>query len=701
MVLGGFTVVAVFVALAPLGGSDRNTIFSAGAVGAMLIGLLGLRGMSREQRRAWGPVLLGYAGWVVGDLVWGVEKYGLRLDYYPLPSDLLYLVAYIPLGIGINRVVTRYRPGQELAGLLDAAIIATGAGILAVVFVVAPLAAASEAALAAKLVSAFYPMGNLMLLAMLVRLVGMGLPRQAAFRLLVLSVVATLVADGSWFYSMVEDREPAAWADGLWLVCYISAAAAVRVAGPIEEADDVPLHDRETRGPRRRVIVLAAGLVLPAVALLADGLVDGTVMWPVVGVGSLLLSALVLVRMAGLLGVVEVQAVALEALARSDALTGAPNRRTWDHELDRAASLARETGASLTVAMIDLDRFKDYNDTYGHQAGDLLLKEVASAWREQIDGSSLLARYGGEEFAILFLGTSTEDAARAVHALRDLMPEGQTFSAGVAEWDPGSDPTTAVARADEAMYEAKRSGRDRVIIAAGQQETRPTPTIVLQPIVSLDTGREIAVEALSRFPDQTPAEAFAQAHSEGRGHELEADAIRAALMHRRNGRLLSINVSLTSLTSSAVAQVLPEDLGGIVLEITEFKDAHDTPALHRLLADLRERGAWIAIDDLGSGFSNLDRVLRLMPEMIKLDMSLISDLDSPYHRAMIRAVTGWADEVGATICAEGVETERQLAVLRTIGVHAGQGHLLGHPEAPDELARRRSMRATNRTGLIS
>jgi diguanylate cyclase (GGDEF)-like protein len=152
-------------------------------------------------------------------------------------------------------------------------------------------------------------------------------------------------------------------------------------------------------------------------------------------------------------------------LAHHDGLTRVPNRRAWDLELARAMAGARRSGDTLAVALLDLDHFKSYNDTFGHQAGDALLAQAAAAWRAELRGADLIARYGGEEFTVLIQGLSGAEAAAIVDRLRARTPFEQTFSAGVAVWDGGETPQKLVGRADAALYEAKRAGRDRVLVA--------------------------------------------------------------------------------------------------------------------------------------------------------------------------------------------------------------------------------------------
>jgi diguanylate cyclase (GGDEF)-like protein/PAS domain S-box-containing protein len=155
----------------------------------------------------------------------------------------------------------------------------------------------------------------------------------------------------------------------------------------------------------------------------------------------------------------------LAELARRDPLTGLPNRRVWDEELPRELSRHGRSGDVLAVAMIDLDHFKRFNDSYGHPAGDELLREVARAWASAIRVGDRLVRYGGEEFALLLTAVEPGRAAEVADRLRALMPRGTTCSIGVAEWDGIERADDLVGRADAALYEAKRAGRDRLVVA--------------------------------------------------------------------------------------------------------------------------------------------------------------------------------------------------------------------------------------------
>ena len=158
----------------------------------------------------------------------------------------------------------------------------------------------------------------------------------------------------------------------------------------------------------------------------------------------------------------------LQVVAGTDPLTGAANRRTWDEELSAALARAARDGVPLSMALIDIDHFKGYNDRHGHQGGDRLLKEAAAAWRNILRVTDVLARIGGDEFAILLPGCALEMAATIADRLRAAVPASAGCSVGVAVWDAQESALGFVARADRALYEAKERGRDRVVITSDE-----------------------------------------------------------------------------------------------------------------------------------------------------------------------------------------------------------------------------------------
>ena len=156
----------------------------------------------------------------------------------------------------------------------------------------------------------------------------------------------------------------------------------------------------------------------------------------------------------------------VEELARSDALTGLPNRRALDETLPREMVRARRSGTSLCLAILDIDRFKAYNDSHGHLVGDILLRDCAAAWDAELRGEDLLVRFGGEEFLVVLPNCEPGDATEIVERLRAAMPDRQTCSAGLVRWDGVESTEELLGRADTALYDAKGAGRDRLVLAA-------------------------------------------------------------------------------------------------------------------------------------------------------------------------------------------------------------------------------------------
>ncbi len=693
LVMAALLVVAAVYAVLPAG-QIREVAYPIAGVVCISVGFWGLLRVGRPRPGGWLLVLSGFLGWVLGDLMFMVEQTVLGISAYPAPSDAVYFGSYGLLAAGLVVIVRRRGSLGDLPAVLDAAILATGTAVVAGVFVIAPIAGDSSLSLLGKLTSAVYPIADVLLLGILARLWTTPGARTASFKLLASALAMTLVGDALYNFTALTTGDVTSLLvnDLLYLGTYVLIAGAAWSPSLHDLAEPAPGRE-DLSDPTKRMVVLTLGLLLPALTLLGDDLDGGGVHGVLIAIGSVVLSILVLGRMAGLLSVVRAQAVQLAALARSDSLTGVPNRRTLDYELSRACQATRHNSIPLTVAIIDLDRFKDYNDTYGHPAGDLLLREATAAWVDILNGDEILARYGGEEFVVLFPGLSATQARARVLALLRATPHGQTFSAGVATWDPETDPSAVLSGADIAMYNAKSQGRNRVCLAIESDSgAHPLqPQIVFQPIVDLATGAQVAVEALSRFPNDDPATVFEAARMDGTWVELEAAAITVALETRPPGLMLAVNVSLDALGTSPVRDALSGDLTGVILEITEQTDTEPTPWLTDEIQALRDRGATIAVDDWGKGFSNLDRLLLLRPQIVKIEMSLVHNLDLDYHRAAIQTVCAWANLVGARICAEGVETEEQLRQLQAIGVHLGQGWHFGAPAAPDTSAKQRRL----------
>jgi diguanylate cyclase (GGDEF)-like protein len=553
--------------------------------------------------------------------------------------------------------------------------------------VIIPLITADDTPTIAKIVSSAYPIGDLVLLVAVAQLWTSPGVKSRSYVLLLLSLVASFVPDLIWnSISSTNFVVPDDVTNACWLAVYVLVAAAtcdpsMRVLG--QSALGV-----ESAVTARRLTLLAVGLLMPAAALFVKVATESLTGIRLIGTGALVLSVLALLRMATLLNVVQAQAVQLAALADCDPLTGAPNRRRWDHELSTACQVSKDVGTPVCVAMIDLDLFKRFNDKHGHQAGDLLLREAVAAWTDVLADRGMLARYGGEEFAVLLPKMDVDEAVNIMYAMRAMTPSDQTFSAGVSRWEVGTEPAVALANADRGLYKAKRAGRDRIVAFPDTDVAAtpaiPTPSIVVQPIVDLETGEVVAHEALSRFGDKAPEAVFHLATTGGYADLLEGAAIAAAVaLPNRPPTDLHVNASTAAMRSDRFWALLPQDLSGVVVEISEQYDGADLPALCDAVARLRVRGARIAADDLGSGSHELLRLAALQPDVVKLDRSLVSGCAADAgQQAVIRGGLAFVQSLGSVLCAEGVDNVEDLAYLRSIGVRLAQCFLLGRP-SPD------------------
>lgn len=452
--------------------------YMAVAVLALGLTLRGARRLRPDLRAGWIWIFAGFTVRLLGDGVSWFEKTVMELQTYPGPSDAVYLASYLCTGLGII-TLARTR-GRDLSAVLDALIVTTAVGIVVATFAITPLVQSTALSPFGKVAGSAYPVADLFILATLVRLLLALNRRDVSFHLLAGAIALTLVGDSAWTVNLVRTGRttPWLWDDALWLAGYPILAAAVWVASA---AAPVDIGDPRRGAGRRRLAMIGGGLLLPPAALVLDGMAGGTVQWLALGLGSGLLSTLILMRVAGLLHAVEMQAERLTQLARTDPLTGAPNRRTWDHELLRASAQIERDEAPVCVVMIDLDHFKLYNDTHGHQAGDRLLREAVVAWNERLPDGSMLARYGGEEFALLLRASTPEQARVVVEQLNTATPEGQTLSAGIARLRAATPPFEALALADDALYEAKRAGRNRIVLAEEPATGQPAHSAVADP----------------------------------------------------------------------------------------------------------------------------------------------------------------------------------------------------------------------------
>ena len=405
------------------------------------------------------------------------------------------------------------------------------------------------------------------------------------------------------------------------------------------------------------------------------------------------------------------QQSALRSLAETDSLTGLTNHRGFHQALRSELRAAATRRDNVALVVLDLDDFKSINERHGHPFGDGVLQRVGAQLRKSVRGGDIAARTGGEEFALILPGSDVEAAQEIAERVRvaiaQLAPAGSELSssAGVAVYPMDADSARSLLQlAEGALYWAKRSGKSRTrrfdpdhVRLSGDAPQRSEIERILreraiepvfQPVASLTTGRLLGYEALARFPDspeRPPSTWFAQANACGLGPQLEAAAIQAALdvAGRPPGTHLAVNVSPSALSTDVVTSVLPDELSGVVIELTEHEVYVGDSLLADTLADLRERGARIAIDDAGAGYAGLKQVMWVRPDIVKLDLDLTRAIHSdPVRMALVESLVRFARRVGATVCAEGIEQHDDIEVLANLDVPWGQGYALGRPAPP-------------------
>ena len=390
----------------------------------------------------------------------------------------------------------------------------------------------------------------------------------------------------------------------------------------------------------------------------------------------------------------------LRTAALRDGLTGLPNHRCFHEDLFEALR-------GLHLLLIDVDSLKDTNDGHGHKAGDELLVKLGTAL-DQVGAARSASAYrlGGDEFVLLVdAGDDSDRVAAEIHAAcgRSAAPQ-PSATVAVASWEDGLTAEEMIRRAEVALGTAKvdrapsrhysvhlESGPTQADIERAQLlavlDSPGAITPVFQPIFDLRSQEVVGYEALSRFPAEvgrSPQEWFDLARKHGLAVELEAAAVRAALEvpGRPAGASLSLNLSPEALLSGRELLNLPEDLSSITIEVTENALVTEGPELEMALQDLRARGARIAVDDAGVGYAGFAQLVRVRPDVVKLDRSLVESVNvQPTKAAVIKAFVGFAEDTGALICAEGIETAGELHVVRALGSATGQGFLLGRPDA--------------------
>jgi diguanylate cyclase (GGDEF)-like protein len=729
---GGGLVVALYL-LVP-DGIPRDVAYVAVGLSSVAAMVVGVRHYRPLRPTGWYLMTIGHLTFVTGDILYFWYQDVAHVAAYPSPADALYLVSY-PLYIAGFAILIRARKhGADVTGQIDGLIFTIALGLVYWVALVGPAVRNTGQSLTARSVSIAYPVADILLLALLVRLLITPGARTAAFRLLSTAVALLLVADTAFALITAHSSYTSGVVDLAWLGSYVAWGAAalhpsMRVISQHGEEVPVPFTVH-------RLVALSLAFFIGPCALGVEFLLKAPLdVWAVTAC-SLALFDLVVARMYMAMEAIWASTRQRDLLqsdlthqATHDSLTQLANRAYAVETIEAAMYRAQRSESRVGLLSVDLDQFKIINDTLGHGAGDEVLRETARRLRAMVRGGDTAGRLGGDEFIVLIEAPESEAALvelaqRLVTALAAPMRIGDntvsiTASIGVAVGRDGrTDADGLLREADAAMYRAKTEGRnraevfddglrremqERTSLEAGIRAALDNHEFVLhyQTIVHVSTRGADGYEALLRWnrpgygvvmPDDfiPTAELSNLICDIGRFALNEAThqlATWAAARPDRDGHMtVAVNISGRHLANASIVADVTEALRSshlppdrLVLEITETVLVDQPTAITRLNA-LRELGVGISIDDFGTGYTSIGQLSHLSVDSLKIDKSLVES-SAPGTRELVRLVVHAAHAFGLSVIAEGVEIESQLGPLERIGCDYAQGYLFTHPES--------------------
>ena len=677
--------------------------------------VVGLRAVLRPRDRlAWGVLALGMGCYAAGDMYYLLAQQTLATVPVPSLADFLnlsfYPCAYVFVVLQVRRQIGRF----QLSAWLDGAVPALGAGALAAAFVLGVVVTDTSGSAARVATNLAYPLGDVVLLTMIVGAIGLFRWRPPTMWWLVgVGMAGFAAADAAYLFEASRDTyQPGTWLDLMW---YIGLALLAVVA--VRKDEDTAVAKAVTGFG---VLVVPSLFMLTSVGLLVISSRDHL---PVVAVALAAATVVVAVLRTWLTFRDVSQLIDTRRLARTDDLTGLPNRRHFHSAV--AAAVAERGDGELAVLMMDLDRFKEINDSLGHHIGDQLLTLLGPRLTAALGPHSLLARLGGDEFGILVPGASATEAAKVagelLFALRLPFDLGGVSlhidaSIGVSLCPDDADGVSGLLqRADIAMYRAKNahSGFEMSTAVDGNDYQRLETIEALrravdgdelilhyQPKLDLRTQTVSGVEALVRWQHPTrgllyPDTFLPLAERSGLMRRITLSVLEMALRQanrwRLEGRNLTVAVNLSAsnlLDAQLPGQIelllnvlgLASDL--LELEITETVLMADPIRANQVLRALRGLGIRLAVDDYGTGYSSLSYLQDLPVDDLKLDRSFVMrSATDPRSAAIVRSTIALAHSLNMKIIAEGVETADALEHLIESGCDVAQGYYLARPKS--------------------
>ncbi|MDO8389898.1 MAG: EAL domain-containing protein [Actinomycetota bacterium] len=692
---------------------------------------------------SWRPIIL-FCG--VG-VLYAAERAasGSEPTYESPLSVLLVLAAVGCMAGGLIALIRNSLPGSTRGILGDAVIVSLGTWIISWATLVQPIThSTNQKSVSIVLYGLYEPTSSVVLFLAMVLLLSR---RQRPTVMWMIAVALAFNMAGDLLYALMDAQHLGTSAERVALPMYTAAyfvAAAVGLHPGVREIG------RPQPGPKQdslgRLIVTTVSLLVPVIVLAGTAPNDSTDKF-VRFISALVLAAVVTIRVVTAVRANSKAQAELIRGAQTDPLTGLPNRTVL---LERINDLLRDSWGSdihPTLFFVDLDRFKNINDSLGHAAGDEVLVTVARRLVNAVPREAVVARLSGDEYVVLDASARSQGAAmasaeRLLAVFREplALSQGDVFvtaSIGVAVINHTSATTAEdlVRHADTAMYRAKDAGRNCLAMYDESMHERVAHRLAVetalyraldrrelrlfhQPILDLQSGDVVGFEALMRWQraDGTivsPAEFIPIAEDTGTIVPIGSWALLEALSQLRKwiddgvcspSATMSVNVSPRQLSDPNFPAIVSEALTRscvspqlLWLEVTESVMIAEPELALATLRRLRSLGVRVALDDFGTGYSSLSLLQKFPLQRIKIDRAFVHGVaDNPNDRSLVRTIVAMGRSLGLDMVAEGVETVHQLQVLSDLGCTKAQGFLISHPVPPD--AMRSTVAALERLG---
>jgi diguanylate cyclase (GGDEF)-like protein len=726
-ILAGTTLVAAFQGVTGIGGEALEAPVRdwAPQLAYLLVAwIVGLRAWRvSEGRLAWAAISLGLALYAVGNIVYTfIYQDGVELPV-PALSDAFWLALYPLSYLGIA-LLAREDSRRLPAGVwLDGIIAGFGVAALgaAVVFGQVLRNSADGLDAAGAVTTLAYPVADFLLAALVIGVLSLrGWRLDRTWAMLGGGFLALWLADSIF---LVKVANGAVTSSMLANVFYLGGVAMLALAAwqPRPAAQPPKLEGWS---------VLVAPSIFSSVALallMADHFLrlnDLAVMLAIATLVAAFVRAILTFRDMREFAVTRYQAV-------TDDLTSLPNRRLFLTRAEEAIADARESGNTVALLVVDLDHFKELNDTLGHHAGDVILRQIGPRLNGVVRATDTVARLSGDEFGIVLGPGDAAVALRVADKVRSALTEsfevrdmGLHVSAcvGIALCpDHGEDVEELLQKADVAMYQAKTAGTGREIYAY-ERDTHSRERLALigdlrlaldrgeleaffQPKVDAVDRHVVGMEALVRWrhPERgllAPAEFLPLAEQAGLARPLTREVLEQALRQCRAwlDEGIDVQVSVNMTAPDLLDAQLPNEVGdaldryglppsALVIEITESSVLADPVRIGQVLDRLDKRGIGLSLDDFGTGYSSLTHLKALPVREVKIDRGFVASMESNgADRAIVSSTIGLAHELGMRVVAEGVEDETTWALLEGLGCELIQGYAFSRPLPAEELA---------------